>query len=885
MTLRAGFRIGPYEVVGPVGAGGMGEVYRARDTTLGREVALKILPDTFADDPDRRQRFEREARTLAALNHPHIAQIYGVEGVDGARALVMELVDGETLAERIARGRLPFDEATPFARQIAEALEAAHEQGIVHRDLKPGNVKIRPDGTVKVLDFGLAKGWSAAPNGSGGAGSQQADAANSPTVLGSATQAGMILGTAAYMAPEQARGKAVDKRADIWAFGVVLFEMLTGRRLFEGETISDTLAAVLTRTPDWTALPATTTPAVRRLLERCLDRDPKQRLRDIGEARVALSDGALSSAARLAEAPPPSRSIRWAVIGAAALALAIVAGYALGRRNIAPGMGTPALLTSFTQLTDRPGVERQPTISPDGRTVVYVSDERGSDDLYLLRVGGRNVVPLTADSEASDSAPAFSPDGTRIAFRSERDGGGIFVMDATGESVRRLTGFGFDPRWSPDGTALVVADEPVFDPMSRVGDSAMWVVTLADGQRRKIAQGDAVGGSWSPSGRRVVYWARDRKSAIRDIWSVASDGSQATTPVPITSDVAVDWSPAWAPDGRHVYFASNRGGPMNLWRVPVDEVSGQALGPPQPVTTPTAWAGGIQFSADGRHLVFAEQDERASIQMVQFDPVTGTATGQPRRILQGRAINSLDLSSDGKVVVFSQRGQPWEALGIVRADGTGWSRLTEDHVYHRLPTWSPDGRRVLFYMTNSIRTLSADGSGLTEIVLPKGDDATFYPVWSPDGRHIVAAGTARIEIIDPSTMPATVVRELNTRSDAEGMLPFSWSPDGRWIAGTARWQGSTRDRVRIIDAGLTAIRALMSDARSPAWLPDSRRLLVARPGHLAVVDATTGTERQVLPAEQSGLTWGRTIDLSSDGRTLAYLESQGDGDIWLMTVK
>ncbi len=306
MTLEPGARLGVYEIIGALGAGAMGEVYRARDTKLNRDVAIKVLPAHLATDAgasqarggDRLARFEREAQVLASLNHPHIAQIYGVEESAGTRAIVMELVEGEDLAERIAKGPIPVDEALPLARQIAEALEAAHEIGVIHRDLKPANIKLRPDGTIKVLDFGLAKAVN--PDSS-----SAPDPMQSPTLTAHATGIGMILGTAAYMAPEQARGKVVDRRADVWAFGCVLYEMLAGRRTFASDDVTDTLTAVLRDPPDWNALPAETPAAVRSLLARCLDKDPKQRLRDIGEARVALSGEAratLSSGSALAAA-------------------------------------------------------------------------------------------------------------------------------------------------------------------------------------------------------------------------------------------------------------------------------------------------------------------------------------------------------------------------------------------------------------------------------------------------------------------------------------------------------------------------------------------------------------------------------------------------------
>ena len=884
--LTAGTRLGPYEITGSLGAGGMGEVYRARDTKLHRDVAIKVLPDLFATDPERLARFEREARTLASLNHPHIAQVHGVEGT----ALVMELVDGEDLAQRIARaGAIPIDEAVPIARQIAEALEAAHEQGIIHRDLKPANIKVRPDGTVKVLDFGLAKALTP-HDASGGP-------ANSPTITSplQMSQLGVILGTAAYMAPEQAKGKPVDKRADIWAFGCVLCEMLTGRPIFTAETTSELLAAVIMKDPDLGELPSATPQSVTRLIRRCLEKDPRQRLRDIGEARVALSDGSIAAAP--SETPPAAAwlPLRWLIPGVAAIAaVAIAGGYLLGSRRQphTPGQA----VTAFTRLTDQPGVERQPTIAPDGKAVVFVNAARGNSDLYLLRVGGRKSILLTEDSDADDYAPAFSPDGSRIAFRSERSGGGIFVMEATGESVRRVTDFGFDPRWSPDGRSLVVADERVADPMSRALSSGLWVVTIADGQRRRVAKADAVGGRWSPGGLRIVYWGLSGRGGAsdRDIATVAADGSQAESPVWLTADAAVDWSPTWSPDGRYIYFASSRGGTMNLWRLAIDEASGRAQGAPEPVTTPTAWSGSFEFSADGRNLVFADQEERCVIWNVSFDPAGGVPVGQPRQVMQGRAINSIDLSPDRQTIVFSQRGQPWEALGVVRLDGSGWSRLTDDSAYHRLPTWSPDGKRLLFYMSRGrgrLWTLKPDASGLTEILLPDGQAGGAYPVWSPDGSRIATMSDSGVIVIDPSSSPAKLVDRFDALGrnpdravgDSDGMRPFSWSPDGRWVAGASRY--GLRNELVVLDLQTRAYRVLARDAASPVWLPDSRRLLFAGSNSLVLVDVPSGNERRVMPLDRQLDAWGRTLALSKDGRTLVYLQSQTEGDIWMMKLE
>jgi serine/threonine protein kinase len=404
LPIAAGTRIGSYVIVSPLGAGGMGEVYRATDTRLGRDVALKLLPEALASDPDRLARFEREAKLLASLNHTSVAHVYGFESAthDGGRrhVLAMELVEGEDLAARLRRGAIPIDEAVAIARQLVDALEEAHEKGIVHRDLKPANVKVTPEGKVKVLDFGLAKAWSGDASGA----PSSSDLSQSPTLAHTGTAAGLILGTAAYMSPEQARGKAVDKRADVWAFGVLLYEMLAGRRLFEGETVSDVLASVLAREIDWSPLPPRVPPAVRGLLSRCLERDPRQRLRDIGDARHELQERGARGQAEAVAAPPRSRPAAVWIAAAALLGAGLT--FAITRWRDAPRSAAPMAFS----VPAPPGTRlNYVVISPDGRSLVFAAESAsGESHLWLRSLAGRDTRRVERTEGARE--PFWSPD-------------------------------------------------------------------------------------------------------------------------------------------------------------------------------------------------------------------------------------------------------------------------------------------------------------------------------------------------------------------------------------------------------------------------------------------------------------------------------------------
>jgi serine/threonine-protein kinase len=500
MAFAAGVRLGCYEIAALVGAGGMGEVYRAHDTKLGRDVALKILPESVAHDPERLARFEREAHMLAALNHQSIAHIYGFEDSTGVAALVMELVDGPTLADRIAKEPMPIDEALPIAKQIAEALEAAHDQGIIHRDLKPANIKVRADGTVKVLDFGLAKAIEPSVSSSAGA-------TMSPTLSIHATQAGIILGTAAYMAPGQARGKPIDKRADIWAFGCVLYEMLTGRRAFDGDDISTTLAAVLKTDPDWSVLPPAAPLSLRRLLSRCLQNDLRERLRDAGDARIAIED-MLSAGEDTAATAKVRRPPWWRRVAIAAGAL--LAG-SLGTLAIVSFVGRPTVARprvwrlqitppSPAALTVN-GLSRDLAISPDGSRVVYVG--ANGTTLFVRPLDQLESTALVRGGIGAPRHPFVSPDGQWVGFF-----GGPFTLKKVALTggpavlVAQLDGAERGATWAADGMIIVAMTGPTG--LQRVSADGGAPVVLTRPDR---AHGEA-GHMWPevlPGGQAVLY--------------------------------------------------------------------------------------------------------------------------------------------------------------------------------------------------------------------------------------------------------------------------------------------------------------------------------------------------------------------------------------------
>ncbi|HEX5071524.1 MAG TPA: protein kinase [Vicinamibacterales bacterium] len=899
MPLTAGTRLGAFEIIAKLGEGGMGEVYRARDTKLGREVALKLLPDSFTSDPERRARFEREARTLASLNHGNIAQIYGIEdpSTSARGALVMELVAGDDLSALIARGPIPVPEALAIARQIADALEAAHEQGIVHRDLKPANVKVRADGTVKVLDFGLARWAGSSDPGSKDPG-LQTNTSNSPTLTSHGTQMGVILGTAGYMAPEQARGKVVDRRADIWAFGVVVFEMLTGRRAFEGEEISDVLAAVLRQDLDFTRLPPATPASVRRLLKRCLERDPRKRLSAIGDARLDIDepDAPISAVTPVPGAAPVGRrSLVPLLAGSAVLAAAM---FLAGRYFPASSGSTGgANVLSLQQITDAAGIESEPSLSPDGTSIAYSAGAGRRTDVFVQRVAGRTPIAIAADPNIEEGGPAFSPDGASIAYHvgGENGKGGIFVVGATGESAHRVSEFGFHPSWSPDGERLVFCTEAIGSPRSRIATSELWTVDVKTGAAPvKLFAGDAVQPAWSPGNKRVAFW-RVRKGAQRDIATIPIGGGE---PVGVTDDPDVDWGPKWSGDGRYLYFASDRGGAMNIWRVGINESTGVPIGRPEPVTQGVTSSEQVTLSRDGTRIAFTSSSASTNPVAMAFDQ-SAEKLGTPKPLFDRTGfLSPTSLSPNGQWLAFWNIGDRQEDIFVSRPDGTGFRRLTNDDVRDRFPTWAPDSDELAFYSNRSnghynIYAIRADGSGLHAVTdrsmpgAPDGRADLLYPVYSPRGDQMVASGTRSDDTVlfDPrKPWSSQTPEKLPMTVGPEGwIIPNQWSPDGARLLGPVINESGGSPGVGVYEFATRKARLISRDPVGYfgyAWL-DGKRVVYQFEDNIVLIDVDSG-RRKVMPA---GIALAIGVVVSRDGKTIYAAISRAQADIWMGSAK
>jgi len=815
LSLAAGDQLGSYRIVAPLGAGGMGEVFRATDTRLGRDVALKRLPEAFAGDPERLARFEREARLLASLQHPNIATLFGLEDVGGQRVLAMELVPGLDLKERLAQGPLPLDEALAVARQVAEALEEAHEHGIVHRDLKPANVKLTPDGKVKVLDFGLAKAWSGA---SGDAASGSRALSESPTLAHTGTAAGLVLGTAAYMSPEQARGRAVDKRSDIWSFGVLLHESLTGKRLFDGETVSDVLAAVLKTEPDWASLPAATPPAVRRLLARCLERDPKRRLRDIGEARLLLESAATAASPEATAPAARGRGLSPAAVGAAAIAaagLGVLAGWALLKdaprapRVVRLVHPLPAGRNAITNLGGASGL----ALSPDGSRLAYASEQR----LYLRALDSLRAVAIPGTEGGSQ--PFFSPDGEWLGFSAA---GSLKKVDLRGGGAVTIATVAGPASWGRDGTILVDAGPLGVIRLAAGGGEAAVLVAREPG----FALGDP---QVLPDGRSFLY-TRSRAGGGTETFVRSFDRDDARS---VLQGAAARYTPPG-----YLVFARGSG----LSAIAFDLRSRRTSGAPVAVEEIESLNVYQQYDfalSDEGTLAYAPDVDDASPTHLVVVDAAGTATAAR---LEARFFSDPRLSPDGaRLAIHLQEDE--NDIWVADLARGSLMRLSTDKGEDETPTWSPDGGFVAWTATRTsvprgIYKRAADASGGEELLWTT-DVHLHVNDWSPDGTTLL------LEIQNPETRADLYRLRLGASPTAEEFVKTRFqehsgriSPSGRHVAYVSDESGREEVYVQSFPEPGGKLQVSTSGGTQPVWSRDGRRLYYRGGGSLREVRFT-----------------------------------------------
>jgi len=816
MTLEAGSKLAHYEILEPIGKGGMGEVFRARDTKLGREVAIKVLPEEFAQDEERLARFEREAKLLASLNHPNIASIHGFEDSDGVKALVLELVEGPTLAERIAEGPIPVDEAIAIAKQIAEALEAGHEAGVIHRDLKPANVKVREDGTVKVLDYGLAKALEGdAPSDA------DSELSQSPTLTRQGTQIGVILGTAAYMSPEQARGKAVDRRTDIWAFGAVLFEMLAGAKPFPGDDISQTLARVIDREPDWNALPATVSPSLATFLRRCIQKDPRQRVQAIGDVRLAM-DGAFDAPSEASDPAPLAPLALWQrPAGLVVVALAAF-GVGVATWRVQAPRPEPAQLIQTT-IQPPEGTEfNEIALSPDGTHLAF-TDYRVEElrQLWVRPMDALGAVPLTGTGGAI--FPFWSPDGRSLGFFAD---GELKIVSAAGGAPRTLTA-ALNPTggtWN-DAGVILFGSEPGLSRVDAVGGE-LTAVTMRQGGNLHSRP------AFLPEGRHFIFWIFGPSSTVflgdletGDVRELIGEAHNAT----------------YAPPGFLLYMASGEG----LFAQRFDASRLELLDEPRSlIPQVNNGAGNARYAVSSTGLLAYIPWEQTEDRMVWKD----------REGVDPRS-NAIPDDAHGWMYSLSPSGRSL-ALG-----GYGLRLLDLDRNLVQLlpvakdygpimwhPTWSPDGSRIAYGAADSrnafeIRIFTTKTGNDESLV---SWEAGFIErlEWSPDG------ATLLVEASDPEVGPR--LRLWSVGVDDGSVSPWlaangdvsdgRFSPQGGWIAYSSNETSERQVYVRHFAQEGAVVRVSTAGGRRPRWRGDGRELFyIALDGDLMAVDVD-GTE-------------------------------------------
>jgi Tol biopolymer transport system component len=883
MTIVAGTHLGSYEVLAPIGAGGMGEVYQAHDTTLGRDVAIKVLPEAFAHDPERLSRFQREAKILASLNHPNIAAIYGLEDCASRNYLVMELVPGETLREHITReSPLPVEEALKICAQVAEALEAAHEKGIIHRDLKPANVKVTPEGKVKVLDFGLAKAFAGDTASS--------NPAESPTLSAAATMQGMILGTAAYMSPEQARGKAVDKRADIWAFGCVLYELLTGKQAFQGETVTEILAAVLKAEPDWQTLPPSIPTKIRDLLRRCLQKDMNQRCRDAGDVRIEIQEAltAPSVGSTAATAAPATRGWRervvWPVVAGvlALIAIALAIGFVLRAPKPPPPLQAMRLSAEIgvdASLYTAAGPAA--ILSPDGTRLVLVAV--GADQRRRIYVRSLDQFQATALSGTENASyPFFSPDGQWIGFFADGKLQKISVQGGAAVTLCDVPN-ARGGSWGDDGTIVFTPDNRVaLSKVSSAGGTPQPLTTL-DRQTSEITQ------RWPqvlPGSKAVLFTSSTHGNNYEDagiaVYAIAS-GQRKTVQ-------RGGFSARYLPSGHVVYMHEG-----TLFAVPFDLQRLEVTGQPAPILEGVDAGGSAQFSfSDTGDLVYVvgrggRQNNNISVYWMDRE-----GKFQPLRKTAGDYYDPA-FSPDGKRLALEIFDGKRRDIWVYEWERDTPTRLTFAGENNLLPAWTPDGQRIVYSSqekggTYNLWWIRADGAGDAQR-LAESKNPQYAGSWRPDGKVLAFSQANPGTSFDILTLSIEGNEKAGWKprepqpfvNSAFAELGPAFSPDGRWLVYDSNESGNYEVYVRPFPGPGGKWQISTGGGLYPKWSRNGKELFYGTPDSKIMVVTYTATgdsfhaDKPQLwsPGQFTDRGGTSPFDLHPDGKRLAVLKAPG----------
>ena len=891
MTFPAGSQFGPYEILGLLGKGGMGEVYLARDARLLREVAIKVLPEAFTDSSDRLNRFEREARILASLNHPNIAAVYGLEHDNSRLFLVLELVPGSTLAELVQSNRLSTPETLSVFRQIAEGLEAAHEKNVIHRDLKPANIKITPDGKVKILDFGLAKAF-------GPDSSSAPELSNSPTIGVDQTESGIILGTAPYMSPEQLRGKLVDRRTDIWSFGCVFYEALTGRPPFYGESFSETAAQILGAEPEWSLLPTKIPSDIHRLIRRCLQKDLSRRLQNIGDARIEIEEAPLSidsgskGYVSIGTKQPSTREKKSWGIAAAVIALAVFAGFILFKSiSTAPKQPPPV---QFSRLTDFRGLEEFPAISPDGKSVAFTTDVSGNRQIWVRLLAGGAPLQITND-EADHLYPRWAPDSSSVLYYSPSESeshGTIWEISALGGSPRRITSSIGGVDVSHDGTRLAFFrfhdGQVELAVSSRNGTNPRSVVRLDPAFNYFYPR-------WSPDDQWIGY----QQGIIFDfdVFIVPENGK--SSPKPLITDGRLLNGFSWLPDGSGILYSSSQGStilylpPFNLWSVGIDKKIPRQL----------TFGDTSYFHPD----INSKGSLVSSRMIMQFDiwkyPVSGTPrenveSGQ-RLTHQTAQVQTPSNGPEDREIVYLSDSGGHANLWLQNLESGKSRQITYEQdpgVAMGVPVWSPDGKNIAFVLRKpggwsvDLWIISPDGSNLRKV-----EDQGGWATWSSDSRWLYYGvseqGIWKLKKAPAKGGQSTVVRPENGQAPA-------LSPDGKslyFVLYLSNINGTPDLEIRSAtpESAPSELLARIPGIRVPSWQlihpvvsPDGKWLAMPLSDggttNIWALSTETGEWRQITEFNELRTFISRRVSWSKNGRSIYAAVGEGDADIILL---